>query len=113
MGIPRGRGREPGFRMSADHRLKITNSNILSCLIQHAEGEREMSGTQVTAAIALLKKVMPDLAAIQHSGNDDHYLSFIETLEPTLRRKRCMRFLPSFGLANLIQHLSQARTGDH
>ena len=29
-----------------------------------------MSGTQVTAAIALLKKVMPDLAAVQHSGED-------------------------------------------
>jgi hypothetical protein len=50
---------------------------------------------------------------IQHPGSDDHYWSFIETLEPTLRRKRCMRFLPSFGLAKLIQHLSQARTRDH
>jgi hypothetical protein len=70
MGIPRGRGREPGFRMSAEHRSKIANSQILSCLINHVEGTREMSGTQVTAAIALLKKVMPDLAAIQHSGED-------------------------------------------
>ena len=50
---------------------------------------------------------------IQHPGSDDHYLSFVETLEPTLRRRRCMRFLPSFGLAQLIQHLSQARTRDH
>jgi hypothetical protein len=50
---------------------------------------------------------------IQHPGRDDHYLSFVETLEPTLRRERCMRFLPSFGLAKLIQHLSQARARDH
>ena len=50
---------------------------------------------------------------IQHPGSDDHYLSFVETLEPTLRSRRCMRFLPSFGLAQLIQHLSQPPTQDH
>ena len=48
--------------MGAEHRLKIKNSNILKALIQHVEGDREMSSTQVTAGIALLKKVMPDLA---------------------------------------------------
>src|SRR5437764_2893182 len=47
---------------------------------------------------------------IQHPGSDDHYLSFVETLEPTLRRSRCLRFLPSFGLAQLIRHLSQLPT---
>src|SRR5205823_14789223 len=50
---------------------------------------------------------------IQHPGSDDHYLSFVETLDPTLLRMMCMRFLPSFGLAKLIQHLSQTRTRDH
>jgi hypothetical protein len=29
-----------------------------------------MSQTQVTGAIALLKKILPDLAAVQHSGED-------------------------------------------
>jgi hypothetical protein len=29
-----------------------------------------MSATQVQAANILLKKVMPDLAAVEHSGND-------------------------------------------
>ena len=56
------RGRTAGFQMGAEHRLKIKNSNILKALIQHVEGDREMSSTQVTAGIALLKKVMPDLA---------------------------------------------------
>jgi hypothetical protein len=32
------------------------------------EGRRDLSQTQVTAAIALLKKVLPDLAAVEHSG---------------------------------------------
>ena len=49
---------------------------------------------------------------IQHPGSDDHYLSFVEALEPTLRRRRCMRFLPSFALAQLIQHLLQLPTRD-
>ena len=57
------RGRQPGFRMSEEHRVKIQNSNILSALIAHACGEREMSATQVSAGLGLLKKVMPDLAA--------------------------------------------------
>jgi hypothetical protein len=62
------RGRKPGFQMGAEHRGKIQNSNILSALIEHAEGTREMAATQVTAALGLLRKVMPDLAAVQHSG---------------------------------------------
>lgn len=56
-------------RMGNEHRLKIANSNILSYLIQHAEGSREMSATQVQAATSLLKKVLPDLASVTHSGD--------------------------------------------
>src|SRR4029434_5338880 len=40
---------------------------------------------------------------IQHPGSDHHYSSFVETFEPTLHRRRCMPFLPSFALAQLIQ----------
>lgn len=62
------RGRKPGFRMTEAHRDKIRNSNILSALIEHVEGKREMSGTQVTAGLGLMKKVMPDMTASQVSG---------------------------------------------
>lgn len=68
---PRGRGRLPGFRMSEEHRLKIKNSNILSCLLDHVTGGREMSATQVTAGLGLLKKVFPDLAAMTVNGDDE------------------------------------------
>lgn len=54
--------------MSDEHRVKIQNSNILNALIEHVEGKREMSASQVTAGIALLRKVMPDLASVEHSG---------------------------------------------
>jgi hypothetical protein len=62
------RGRRPGFVMTDEHRAKIQNSNILNALIEHVQGRREMSSTQVTAGLGLLKKVMPDLAAVEHSG---------------------------------------------
>ncbi len=67
-----GRGRQPGFRMGNEHRVKIQNSNILNALIEHVEGVRDMSATQVSAGIALLRKVMPDLASttIEGTGED-------------------------------------------
>jgi hypothetical protein len=67
-------GRAAGFRMSDEHRVKIQNSNILNALIEHAVGEREMSSTQVTAAVALMKKVLPDLQATQISGDAENPL---------------------------------------
>jgi len=63
------RGRQPGFRMSNEHRVKIQNSNILNALIEHVEGKRDMSATQVSAGLGLLKKIMPDLAATADMGD--------------------------------------------
>lgn len=63
------RGRKPGFRMSDEHRVKIQNSNILRALIEHAEGTREMSSSQVTAGLGLLKKAMPDLSSVEMNAN--------------------------------------------
>lgn len=62
------RGRKPGFVMSQTHRDKIRVSNILNALQEHVDGRREMTATQVTAGLGLLKKVLPDLAAVEHSG---------------------------------------------
>jgi hypothetical protein len=65
------RGRQPGFRMSDEHRTKIANSQILNRLIGHAEGSVEMTTTQVNAALGLLKKVLPDLQATTIAGDED------------------------------------------
>lgn len=75
------RGRKPGFRMSQEHRVKIQNSNILNALIQHVQGDREMSSTQVTAGIALLKKTLPDLSAVTLEGNPDNPLNHKHVVE--------------------------------
>lgn len=87
----RGRGREPGFRMSNEHRLKIQKSNILNVLMQHAVGEKEMSATQVQAGLGLLKKVLPDLNAITLSGDEDNPIETvtrIELIAPKVNGKR-------------------------
>lgn len=75
------RGRQPGFVMSAEHRDKIRNSNILNALVEHATGAREMSATQVSAGLGLLKKIMPDLAAMQLSGDDENPVSVVTKVE--------------------------------
>lgn len=61
----------PAYTMSNEHRDKIKNSNILSCLIEHAEGSREMSPSQVTAGLGLIRKVLPDLTSTTLQGDDD------------------------------------------
>lgn len=65
------RGRKPGFKMSPEHRDKIKNSNILNALVEHVEGKRDMSSTQVTAGLGLLKKVLPDMTENMVKGDED------------------------------------------
>ena len=50
-------------------RARIQESMIENRLVDHVHGRIEMSATQVTAALGLLRKVVPDLAAVQHSGS--------------------------------------------
>lgn len=42
-------------------RLKINVLALIEALEQHVLGEKEMKPTQVSAALALLKKILPDL----------------------------------------------------
>lgn len=74
------RGRTAGFRMSDAHRVKIQNSNILNALIEHAEGKREMSATQVQTGLGLLKKVLPDLSTVTLEGNENAPLQLKVTI---------------------------------
>lgn len=81
------KGRPPGFRMDDSHRVKIQNSNILNALIEHVEGKRDMSGTQVTAGVALLKKVLPDLThnAVVGAGENGEHLHKVSADEAFAR----------------------------
>jgi len=75
------RGRKPGFVMSDAHRVKIQNSNILNALVEHVEGKREMSSTQVTAGVALLKKVLPDISSVEVTGPGEGGAHIIQQIE--------------------------------
>ena len=78
------RGRKPGFRMSDEHRVKIQNSNVLNALVEHVEGRREMSSTQVTAGIALLRKVLPDMTNVEMTGEAGGAIDMRLTIERTI-----------------------------
>jgi hypothetical protein len=51
-------------------RDKIRASQLVNRLEDHVLVETELSATQVSAALGLLKKCVPDLAATEHSGPD-------------------------------------------
>jgi hypothetical protein len=70
--------------MSEEHRVKIQNSNILNALMEHVEGKREMSATQVSAGLGLLRKIMPDLAATTISGDDENPIRMIQKIETAI-----------------------------
>ena len=73
--MPKLKGKQPGFQMGAEHRGKIANSLILSNLIRHCLGEWDMSQTQVTASLGLLKKVMPDVSQVDINALMTHDLT--------------------------------------
>lgn len=49
-------------------REKIRASQLVNRLEDHILGDLELTSTQVTAALGLLKKCVPDLRATEHSG---------------------------------------------
>lgn len=57
-----------GVRLNPQHdertRAKIQTSQIINQLMKNIKGEIEMSPSQVRSAEILLKKTLPDLAAI-------------------------------------------------
>jgi hypothetical protein len=58
--------------MSHEHRSKIASAQIINRLQEIALGKVDGSQVSVNAAIALLRKVLPDLQATQHSGDSEH-----------------------------------------
>lgn len=57
------------IRHDEQTRAKIQASQLINRLEEHVLNGVEMKPTQVTAALGLLKKSVPDLSAIEHSGD--------------------------------------------
>jgi len=51
-------------------RDKIRATLLVKALEDHVFGSREMAATQVTAALGLLKKCVPDVARSEVTGED-------------------------------------------
>ena len=89
--MPRGGARPGAGRKSKGNHLnptaikeiraKIKSHHIIKRLNLYIDGEIELPGPAVTAALGLLRKVIPDLSAVQHSGDDENPLEVIHRIE--------------------------------
>jgi hypothetical protein len=52
-------------------RRKIKSSQLINRLQDHVDGGVELSSTQVTAALGLLRKCVPDLSSTELTGDPD------------------------------------------
>jgi hypothetical protein len=74
-------GRAPGFRHNEDTRAKIKAGVIINRLMKHIESDEPlMDASQVNAAKSLLNKVLPDLKAVELSGNEDAPLKIVAVI---------------------------------
>ncbi|MCG8445722.1 MAG: hypothetical protein MI753_08415 [Hyphomicrobiales bacterium] len=67
-------------------RAAIKTGQIINRLTDFVNGKVEMTSPQVTAALGLLKKSLPDLQSVKHGGDKDNPIEGVLTLrwkEPT------------------------------
>lgn len=77
-------GRKAGFRHNEDTRAKIKAAQLINRLQAHVDAnEPLLDATQVNAAKALLNKVLPDLKAVEHSGNGENGEIIFKTVYET------------------------------
>lgn len=62
-------------------RAKIQASQLINRLTNHAFGEVELTATQIKAIEILLKKSIPDLSAVEMSGDADNPVQAKLTVE--------------------------------
>jgi hypothetical protein len=78
-----GSGRRPGFRHSEVTRERIRTAMLLNRLNKFVMGEIKMSASQVAAALGLVNKTLPDLQAIEYSGEIAEPLHQVSADPPT------------------------------
>ena len=59
------------IRHDENTRAKIQASQLINRLTEHVLKGTKMETTQITAALGLLKKTLPDLSSIEQSGELD------------------------------------------
>mgnify|MGYP001610169437 CR=1 FL=1 len=69
------------IRHDDNTRAKIKTSQIVNRLTGHVLGEVEMNPSQVTAALGLLKKTLPDLATTELIGDPNRPVQQVTRIE--------------------------------
>jgi hypothetical protein len=65
-------------------RNRIRTSALINRLQEFVDGKIELSAAQVTAALGLIRKTVPDLASVEHSGEVEHvYVMAIPAIAET------------------------------
>lgn len=58
---------------------------LIKSLTEHVKGIREMTATQVSAGLGLLRKTMPDLAATEQKSEITHrYVARVPNAQPEM-----------------------------
>lgn len=76
-----GKQARPTLDQREEWRKKIQASQLLNALGNHVAGKIEMSATQVNAAKILLAKVLPDVKAMEITGNNGAPLETVTRVE--------------------------------
>jgi hypothetical protein len=74
------------IRHDENTRQKIRTSQILNRLKDHVLGSVEMSPSQVSAGLGLLRKTLPDLANTQISGDPNNPVTVVSRIERVIVR---------------------------
>lgn len=70
MATPKRAGRKKGYKTPDEIREKIQGSMLINRLQENVQSEI-MSTSQVNSAKILLNKIIPDLKAVEHSGDEE------------------------------------------
>lgn len=66
-------------------RATVKTGQLVKRLTDFVNGQIELAPAQVTAALGLLKKTLPDLTSVEHSGEVEHsYAARLPTASKTM-----------------------------
>jgi hypothetical protein len=65
------------IQIDGNTRKKIQATQLINRLTDHILKDKDMSATQVNAALGLLKKTLPDLKQVEIDGNIDSRTTLI------------------------------------
>lgn len=72
------------IRHDDETRAKIKTSQLINRLTNHVLDGLELSPSQVSAGLGLLRKTLPDLSTVEQSGKDGGAIQMHHTVEQVI-----------------------------